>query len=151
MKGIATIGALALCTQLSGCFVFIPGSAIAAVSDGVTGSKGEHCVSRAAKIGDKVKDPYSNRVYTVVSLSGTSSRCNNADIPIRAELALEAQSMPAAYTPPAPSQATPEERNATCQKLRDMKPGAPFEEWQAITADMRRVGVTYDECKPKKT
>lgn len=79
-----------ICSQLSGCFfVFIPGSLIAKASDGLTGAEGEHCVSRSAKVGDKIRTP-DGKVYTVQSLSGTSSRCTNADIPIRAALALEA-------------------------------------------------------------
>lgn len=78
-----------ICSQLSGCFfVFIPGSLIAKVSDGITGSEGEHCVSRAAKVGDKIRGG-DGKIYTVQSLSGTSSRCTNPDIPIRAALALD--------------------------------------------------------------
>lgn len=50
------LAALAACVPLSGCFVFfIPGSVVGAVSDTLTGSKGEHCVSRAAKVGDTIK------------------------------------------------------------------------------------------------
>jgi hypothetical protein len=42
-----------LSVPLSGCFfVFIPGSLIQQVSDGITGAEGEHCVSRVAKVGD---------------------------------------------------------------------------------------------------
>lgn len=75
-----------LATQLGGCFfVFIPGSLIQKVSDGITGAEGEHCVSSVAKIGDKIRTP-SGATYTVRSLSGTSSRCNEPGLPIRAAL-----------------------------------------------------------------
>lgn len=75
-----------LASQLGGCFfVFIPGSLIQKVSDGFTGAEGEHCVSTVAKVGDKIRTP-SGATYTVRSLSGTSSRCNDPGLPIRAAL-----------------------------------------------------------------
>ena len=71
---------------LSGCwFIFLPGSAVGAISDGITGSKGEYCVSSSVKVGDQIKNA-SGTILTVKSLSGTSSRCKEADKPIRAEL-----------------------------------------------------------------
>ena len=76
-------------TQLGGCFfVFIPGSLMQKVSDGVTGAQGEHCVGRSAQIGDRIKLP-DGKVGTVKSLSGTSVRCTNESIPIRAALAVD--------------------------------------------------------------
>ena len=88
-RAIRAVASALVLTQLGGCFIFIPGSVVGKISDTFTGDKGEHCVSRAAKVGDQVRDPYSSKVYTVVSVSGTSSRCNNPDIPVRAELALQ--------------------------------------------------------------
>lgn len=73
--------------SLQGCwFVFIPGSVMGAVSDGITGAKGQHCVGANAKAGDLVKMP-DGSVWKVVSTSGTSTRCQDSRIPIRAELA----------------------------------------------------------------
>ncbi len=74
-----------LVLPLSGCFVYIPGSVIDATSDAITGSEGENCVNTAAKVGDLVKT--SSGTMTVVSLSGTSSRCKDPNLPIRAKLA----------------------------------------------------------------
>lgn len=78
---------LAACTQLTGCFIFIPGSVISKVSDTITGDEGEHCVTRAAKVGDTFR-LMDGRTATVKSLSGASIRCNEAT-PIRAALAIE--------------------------------------------------------------
>ena len=78
--------AVLLCSQLSGCFfIWIPGSLIQKVSDGITGAKGEHCVGRSAQVGDKVSI-YGVGLGTVKSLSGESVRCTNPVNPIRAEL-----------------------------------------------------------------
>lgn len=74
--------------MLSGCFfVWIPGSLIQKVSDGITGSEGEHCVSRSAQVGDRISLP-DGKVATVKSLSGTSVRCTKPEMPIRAALAI---------------------------------------------------------------
>ena len=73
-------------SSLQGCwFIFIPGSAVGAISDGMTGAKGEFCVANSVKVGDKIQKD-ANTVLTVKSLSGTSVRCKAADKPIRAEL-----------------------------------------------------------------
>ena len=73
-------------SSLQGCwFIFIPGSAVGAISDGITGAKGEFCVANSVKVGDKVQKD-ANTVLTVKSLSGTSVRCKASDKPIRAEL-----------------------------------------------------------------
>lgn len=78
--------ALVACASLSGCFfIWIPGSLIRAVSDGITGAKGEHCVARSATVGDKIS-VYGVGLGTVKSLSGESVRCTNPAHPIRAEL-----------------------------------------------------------------
>lgn len=82
--------ALACLLLLSGCwFVYIPGSAISAISDSLTGAEGNHCVSEVAKVGDTISVPTSaggTRTYSVKSLSGTSGRCTNPQYPIRALL-----------------------------------------------------------------
>ncbi len=71
---------------ISGCwFVYIPGSVIEAVSDGITGDEGEHCVAANAKVGDIISLPGGGR-GTIVSLSGKSMRCKDSRIPIRALL-----------------------------------------------------------------
>lgn len=86
---VLTIAALAVCTQLSGCwFVFIPGSLIAKASDAVTGAEGDHCVGSAVKVGDRTRSA-SGQVAVVKSLSGTSVRCTNPEQPIRALVAFE--------------------------------------------------------------
>ena len=77
---------VAPCLMLQGCwFVFIPGSVIASVSDSITGAEGNHCVSASAKVGDTVRMPGNGRA-TVKSLSGTSVRCQDPALPIRAML-----------------------------------------------------------------
>ncbi len=80
--------ACALC-GLSGCwFVFIPGSVVGAVTDTLTGASGDHCVAESAKVGGRISLS-GGRTATVKSLSGTSSRCTNPLLPIRAELAVD--------------------------------------------------------------
>ena len=64
---------------------FLPGSATQAVSDAITGSEGEHCVGPNAKVGDQIRLP-NGSILTIKSLSGTSSRCQDASLPIRAML-----------------------------------------------------------------
>jgi hypothetical protein len=159
MNRFVTMGVLALCSQLAGCFVFfVPGSVVGKVGDMFTGDKGEHCVSRATKVGDRVKDPFSDKQYSVVSLSGTSGRCTNSDIPIRAELALEPAPVlraaaapplaaPAIQTPkPAPSQA---QRDAACAVMNAQKPGGAQDQWQAAWQELHRLGMTWRDCQGK--
>jgi hypothetical protein len=64
-------------------FFFIPGSVVGAIGDAITGSEGDTCVAETAKIGDTFRSPNGN-VATIKSLSGTSSRCAKAELPIRA-------------------------------------------------------------------
>ncbi len=85
--------ALSLCLLatplLSGCwFVFIPGSVVGAVSDSMTGAKGDNCVSANVKVGDRIRLPGGGRAR-VKSLSGTSIRCTSPELPIHAPLAHE--------------------------------------------------------------
>lgn len=89
MRVVRWVVAGAVCAQLSGCwFVFIPGSLIQKVSDGITGADGEHCVARHVRVGDRLTVP-SGKVGTVQSLSGTSVKCTEAERPIRAAIAVE--------------------------------------------------------------
>lgn len=74
--------------SLQGCLVVIPGKAIEAVSDGITGAEGAHCVAAHAKVGDRVKMPY-NGMGVIKSLSGTSIRCTDAEKPIRAMIVID--------------------------------------------------------------
>lgn len=64
-------------------FFFIPGGAIDAIADALSGSEGENCVGANAKVGDKIRVPGS-KVLVVKSISGTSYRCTNPALPIRA-------------------------------------------------------------------
>jgi hypothetical protein len=77
-------------TQLTGCFFFyVPGSVTGKISDAVTGSEGENCVTTTAKVGDKISLP-GGSIGTITSLSGTSSRCGDAALPIRAKIVPDA-------------------------------------------------------------
>ena len=81
-----TLAGLVACTQLSGCFfVFIPGSLIAKAGDAITGAEGDHCVPTAAKVGDQIMLP-GGSTGTIMSLSGTKSRCKDEARPIRARI-----------------------------------------------------------------
>jgi len=72
--------------SLQGCFFFvIPGSVTAKISDAVTGAKGANCVAVTVKVGDRVRMA-DGSIGMVKSLSGTSSRCTDAERPIRAEI-----------------------------------------------------------------
>jgi hypothetical protein len=86
MRLLRVLCAAAPVLLLQGCFIFIPGSVVGAVSDKLTGDEGEHCVTRAAKVGDMIRLPFGG-AGQVLSLSGTSMRCTNPDMPIRAKLA----------------------------------------------------------------
>ena len=99
---IVRVAATLLMTlPLSGCwFVFIPGSLIQKVSDGITGAEGEHCVGSAAKVGDRIK-LQDGQIGVVQLLSGASSRCPNESMPIRAALKIENQTQAVASPPPA--------------------------------------------------
>jgi len=61
-------------------FVWIPTGKIA---DALSGAEGENCVSASAKVGDKTTLP-NGGAGEIKSLSGTSSRCTNPELPIRA-------------------------------------------------------------------
>lgn len=76
---------LASCLLLNGCFFFyVPGSAVSAISDTLTGSFGNMCIPESAKIGDQLKQP-DGKAGTVQRISGPSSQCNGP-YPIRAQV-----------------------------------------------------------------
>lgn len=80
---------VAFVQMLQGClFLYIPGSMVSSVSDSITGAEGNNCVGASAKIGDRVNVP-NMKPATVKSLSGTSIRCTDPALPIRALLAFE--------------------------------------------------------------
>lgn len=158
----SALGALALCTQLAGCFVVIPGQAIGAVSDMISGESGQHCVKATTKVGDKVRDPRSGTLYVVTKVTeGPSSRCGNPEFPLRAEGAYAAETPAAApapraatLPPPPPKEftgapATAAERAAACDTMNALKPGAPQADFQAAYAGLRRIGMTYRDCQDK--
>lgn len=64
-------------------FFFIPGSLISKVSDSITGAEGDICVKESAKVGDIITSAAGNN-GVIKSTSGTSTRCQNKDLPIRA-------------------------------------------------------------------
>jgi hypothetical protein len=87
-----TVLMLLCTTQLAGCwFVFIPGSAINAIGDSLSGYEGQHCVSATAKVGDRMKH-VNGTVGTVMKLEGESSRCANPQRPIRAVVRIDGDS-----------------------------------------------------------
>jgi hypothetical protein len=70
----------------SAWFIFIPGGAIRAIGDSITGAKGDICVKDTYKVGEEVTHPQTGNKFKVLSLSGTSSICTNPATPIRAEV-----------------------------------------------------------------
>jgi hypothetical protein len=65
-------------------FFIIPGGLISGIADKMTGAEGEHCVAASARLGDRIR--VGDTQWVVKSLSGTSSRCNAPQFPIRARL-----------------------------------------------------------------
>lgn len=66
-------------------FFFIPGSVTSKIGDALTGSEGDSCVAATAKVGDTISS-VSGNTAVIKSLSGTSSRCQIPELPIRALL-----------------------------------------------------------------
>jgi hypothetical protein len=69
-------------------FFFIPGSVTSKIGDVLSGAEGENCVAASAKIGDVITSPSGNTA-TIKSLSGTTSRCQNPNLPVRALLGFQ--------------------------------------------------------------
>ena len=67
-------------------FFFIPGSATRAIGDAITGAKGDICVKDSYKVGDVITSAATGNTAKILSLSGTSSICQNAATPIRADV-----------------------------------------------------------------
>jgi hypothetical protein len=67
-------------------FFFLPGSATRAIGDAFTGAKGDICVKDTYKEGDVIPSPVTTNTAKIISLSGTSSICQNPALPIRAEV-----------------------------------------------------------------
>jgi hypothetical protein len=85
MKLLGVILATSAACTLSGCFFFyIPGSAVSAVSDTLTGSFGNKCIGESVKVGDRIRID-GGGTGTVTRISGPSSRCQDGR-PIRAEV-----------------------------------------------------------------
>lgn len=82
---VALCGLVGFAGPAAAWFIFIPGKLIDAVADSITGAEGEHCVTAGASVGDKIRLP-GGGVATVKSVSGTSIRCSNPALPIRAML-----------------------------------------------------------------
>ena len=79
------VGLIATTNANAWFFFFIPGSVTQAVSDSVTGAKGNICVKDGLEVGHVFTSPQGNTAK-IVSLSGTSSICQNQTTPIRAEV-----------------------------------------------------------------
>jgi hypothetical protein len=80
------IAICALALFLQGCFfVYVPGPVVDSVVDRIDGVEGDNCVGAGAKVGDRVRTS-DGRELTVASLSGTSPRCQQPNLPIRARL-----------------------------------------------------------------
>lgn len=74
---------------LQGClFVFIPPGVTGAISDSLTGAQGQNCVAEGTKVADVLTAPpgVTPRHWRVESLSGSTSRCSDPKLPIRAKL-----------------------------------------------------------------
>jgi hypothetical protein len=66
-------------------FFFIPGQVIDKIGDKLSGAQGDNCVAATAKVGDVITSPAGNTA-TIKSLSGSWSRCQQPNLPIRALL-----------------------------------------------------------------
>ena len=86
MKLSKLILLVVLTLPIQACFfIYIPGGVVSGISDALTGAEGANCVGANAKVGDKVRLS-GGGVGTIKSLSGTSVRCTQSDLPIRALL-----------------------------------------------------------------
>ena len=76
-------------------FFFIPGPVIDAIGDAISGAEGENCVPATARVGDKMLMP-GGKVGEIRSISGSTYRCSNPDLPLRARVEVSS------YSPRAP-------------------------------------------------
>ena len=78
---------LLLVFPLQGCFfLYVPGSLIDKVADGLSGAEGNMCVSESAYVGGRVRNDRLSG--TVEKLEGKSRRCSDPT-PIRAVVRLD--------------------------------------------------------------
>lgn len=85
-KVILFVTGLMISTQANAWFFFfLPGSVTRSISDAITGARGNICVKDGTKVEDVITSPSGNTAK-VVSVSGSSSNCQNPALPIRAEL-----------------------------------------------------------------
>lgn len=86
MSAARAVAVALLAVPLQGClFFWIPGGLIDAASDGISGDFGNLCIPSSLQTGDKIKMP-NGQTGTVTRISGTSSRCTFAELPIRADV-----------------------------------------------------------------
>ena len=123
-------------------FFILPGFVTSKIADVVTGSEGDNCVGPNAKVGDLF---YPNGVaMTIKSLSGTSSRCTNPAMPIRALL------VPVTAPPPTPSTASTtssQENTAEANRDAEAKSKLKDDEKKRIAADIEAARVLEEETK----
>jgi hypothetical protein len=86
MRNAIVLCAALLTVPLQGCFfIWVPGSLIDAASDQISGDFGNFCIPSRLQTGDKVRMA-NGQMATVTRISGTSSRCTFAELPIRAQV-----------------------------------------------------------------
>src|SRR5665647_347815 len=85
LASLAIILSAFLSTNANAWFFFLPGAVTGKIADALTGAEGENCVGPNAKIGDLIRLG-NGETRKVKSLSGTSIRCTNTELPIRALL-----------------------------------------------------------------
>lgn len=88
---LAVLSALLSSNAYAWFFFFLPGSVTGKIADAFTGAEGENCVGSTAKVGDNIRLPNGD-LKSITSLSGTSTRCTNPEMPIRALLGSAATS-----------------------------------------------------------
>lgn len=77
---------------------FIPGSVTGAITDSITGDKGEHCVGSNTKVGDTIRLPDGSYGKVKYLSTSNSSRCTNK-LPIRALIDVSNSLPPTALSP----------------------------------------------------
>jgi len=119
---LLSLGLILFSSNANAWFFFIlPGSVTSKIGDALTGSEGENCVGPDAKVGDPIT--FNGVPMTIKSLSGTSTRCANAAMPIRALL------VPVTANPSTPSTvSTPSLQENTTEGKLDLPLG-----WESQT------------------
>jgi len=123
VQGFLLLWATIFASSAMAWFFFIPASLSNAISDAITGEEGYHCVSRAAKVGDRIRTPTGPGI--VKSLSGESSRCStNLNNPIRALL------IPADEVPAPTAKASETKESAAVEKASSNAKLELSDDWQ---------------------